>query len=174
MHSRNDGLHSDTHGCTRAQWVTRLGLEVNTMATPPETPPKKRGRYNLDVSWHDSFLTAYGATGTLKYALRTAGVDRKTYQRHRDRLPEFAQACEDAKEDAIARLEDEAHKRAMGQSDTLLIFLLKHLKPEVYNPAHKVDLAQGRARIVVKIGNDPEYDVDQEYNIGGKPSDPLH
>jgi len=52
--------------------------------------------------------------------------------------PHYAAAFEEAREMAAQHLEDEAVRRAMGGSDTLLIFLLKAFKPEVYKERHEV------------------------------------
>lgn len=56
----------------------------------------------------------------------------------RVRSEEFALQWEEALQDAIDVLESEARRRALGQSDTLLIFLLKSHRPEVYRENYHV------------------------------------
>lgn len=71
---------------------------------------------------------------TLNVALAAhgAGVDRRQIYRECDRNPQFAEQLRDAKAAAIERLEAAAYERAKNVSDTLLIFLLKSHKPELY------------------------------------------
>lgn len=96
------------------------------------------------------FLTAFTAIGTVTGAARQAGVGRRTHYDWLDADPEYASRYKDSEEAAIDNLEQEARRRAMvgveepihyqGQrvdtvrrySDTLLIFLLKGKRPEIY------------------------------------------
>jgi hypothetical protein len=58
---------------------------------------------------------------------------RWTERRLRGRRDEaFGMAVADAIEEGTDRLEDEAKRRAMKQSDTLIIFLLKARRPDKY------------------------------------------
>ena len=83
-------------------------------------------------SWHSRFLDLLGETCNVTLAAEGAGTTRKTAYEHYKLFPEFREAWEDAKAAAVERLEAEAWTRARGQSDTLLIFLLKAHKPEMY------------------------------------------
>jgi hypothetical protein len=96
------------------------------------------------------FISAIAATGNVREAARTAGVDRVAAYRKRWREPEFAAKWEEAELLAVELLEDEARRRAhdgvdkpiyhqgkrvdvvKDYSDTLLIFLLKGAKPTKY------------------------------------------
>jgi transposase-like protein len=65
-------------------------------------------------------------------ACRSARINRSTYYRWLDADEEFKKAVADAIEEGTDRLEDEAKRRAMKQSDTLIIFLLKARRPDKY------------------------------------------
>ena len=68
-------------------------------------------------------------------------------------MPDFAQAWEEAIEQAVDILEAEAWQRARKKSDILMIFLLKAHKPEKYR--EKVSLHHS-GRIDVKQLSDEE------------------
>ena len=96
-------------------------------------------------------------------AARKTGVSRMEWWRTRQQDPEFAQAWNDAYQHAVDDLEDamliralrgtekvtRTYDRATGNlvredadtvHDTVLqIFMLKHLRPDTYNPAVKVE-----------------------------------
>lgn len=71
-------------------------------------------------------------------AAQGAGINRATAYKERDKSPEFAKAWDDAKAAAIERLEAAAFERARSASDTLLIFLLKSHKAEIYRDRYEV------------------------------------
>ncbi len=104
-------------------------------------------------------LSAYAQTGNLRLALEAAKVGRRTHYDWLRDDPEYAAAFERAREEAADRLEEEAVRRAIQgvrrkrftargdpvidpetkqqyeelvYSDTLLIFLLKGLRPEKF------------------------------------------
>ena len=98
-----------------------------------------------------AFLAAYRETGNVRVACEAAQISRSSIYRWLAQDPDYAEEFEQAKADAVDVLEAEARRRAVdgveelvgwykGQaggtvrrySDTLLIFLLKGLKPEVY------------------------------------------
>ena len=98
-----------------------------------------------------AFLAAYRETGNIKLACEAAQIGRSSHYRWRESDPDYAEEFERAKKDAVDVLEAEARRRAVegweepvgwykGQaggtvrrfSDTLLIFLLKGLRPDVY------------------------------------------
>lgn len=96
------------------------------------------------------YLRAYARWGIVTRALKEIGLTRTWLKWNRDRFPEFDQQCTEALQEATERLEEEARRRAFdgtkrpvffkGQkcgyiqeySDSLLMFLLKGRKPEVY------------------------------------------
>lgn len=91
--------------------------------------------------WRDKFTQHLAKTGNVSKSARLAGVPRRTVYDERDKNPDFAQAWEDALEEGADELEEEARKRALADSDTLLIFLLKGLKPDKYRENKRVELA---------------------------------
>ena len=99
------------------------------------TKPKGRKAPKLFVppTWWARFFAHFCDSGNVRFSAKAAGVSRENVYQTAQRHPEFAHMWISAKEDAIEALEAEARKRAtMGQSDTLLIFLLKSLRPDVY------------------------------------------
>ena len=107
--------------------------------------------------WHPAFLEALSSGMSITAAAKHAGVGRRTAFDHRQRDEEFALAWHEAAEAGADLLEDEARRRAaegtlkpvyqggklVGEirefSDTLLIFLLKGKRPEVYRENVKVE-----------------------------------
>lgn len=55
--------------------------------------------------------------------------------------PDYADAFSDAEDQAVDTLEEEARRRALESSDTLLIFLMKSRRPELYRERHHVEHA---------------------------------
>jgi hypothetical protein len=131
------------------------------------TPYKKRG-----ASWHTDFITALRNSGNVRAACNAAHIDRRLAYDHREKQADFAAQWDSAIQDAADVLEAEAQRRAFngvpepvyyqGQqvgavtrySDTLLIFLLKGIRPEKYGDRIKVDM-QIRAeaeRLAQKLG----------------------
>lgn len=84
------------------------------------------------ATWEDKFLRLYRETGNVTLSARGAGINRNTVYERRKNNPAFAAIMDDAREEAIEILEAVANKRARESSDTLLIFLLKSLKPDTY------------------------------------------
>lgn len=110
-----------------------------------------------------AFLAAFRETGNVRLACEAAEVGRSSHYRWLDEDPEYREGFGLAKEDAADILEAEAKRRAVegveeptgwykGEpggyirrySDTLLIFLLKGLKPEVYRERLEVRGAIGK------------------------------
>jgi hypothetical protein len=82
---------------------------------------------------------------------KAIGVERATVYLWRKKEPEFAAQWEAALDKGTEHLEDEAVKRATeGKSDTLLIFLLKARRPNVYREKyeHKFDFSSSLARVL--------------------------
>lgn len=92
-----------------------------------------------DRTWEPAFLVTLRNAGNVRAACEAAGVDRKTAYAHRKRYAEFAHAWTDAMEDALDVLEAAAIQRARTTSDTLLIFLLKAHRPEIYRERITID-----------------------------------
>lgn len=82
--------------------------------------------------WWAPFLEAFANTGNVSRACETAKIARSTAYIDRREIPAFSAMWDEAEEQAISGLEDVAQDRARTTSDTLLIFLLKCRKPNVY------------------------------------------
>jgi len=90
--------------------------------------------------WRPSFLSTFAGTGIVRVACHAAGISRTQAYRERQQNPRFAEAWDQAEEDATEALEAEARRRAMSVSDTLLIFLLKARRPVVYRDNARLEL----------------------------------
>jgi transposase-like protein len=101
------------------------------------------------MEWREPFLSALRGSGNVRNACDVAGVARQVVYRWRDQEEEFSSEWSDAIAEAVELLEHEAHRRAMESSDTLLIFLLKAHKPEVYRESRA---PVGSSAIEVKDG----------------------
>lgn len=89
--------------------------------------------------WKPRFLEAYQQLGTVTHAAARAGVARSTVYAAIDADPTFSADWREARESAIEGLERVAIQRAVDGSDTLLIFLLKSLRPERYRDNVKIE-----------------------------------
>ncbi|MCZ7539729.1 MAG: terminase [Anaerolineae bacterium] len=108
--------------------------------------------------WESKFLTALEESASVTAAAAAAGITRQNAYNHRRHDDSFAEKWSRALEIGIGTLEDEAVRRALegveepiyqrGEycgtinrySDTLLIFLLKSHKPEVYNRPQRQEI----------------------------------
>lgn len=99
--------------------------------TPKKGAPKPPVK-QPDLSWHDAFIAAFEMYANVRAACESSGVARRVAYEHYEAYPEFKVRWDTAKENALDSLEDAARKRALNSSDTLLIFLLKSHRPEVY------------------------------------------
>lgn len=114
----------------------------------------------LDAQRKERFLELLAEGNTAAYAARQCGIRRTTAYEARKTDPDFAAAWDIALEDGIQVLEQEARRRAVegvtkekgiyhqGQhiatetiteySDSLLMFMLKAKRPEVYRDRAEV------------------------------------
>jgi transposase-like protein len=92
--------------------------------------PKRRG----------AFLTAISAGQSVSAACRAAGIARSAVYTWRKDDAEFADAWDEAIEAGTDLLEDIARRRAVAQSDLLLIFLLRARRPHLYSPPRAVQI----------------------------------
>jgi hypothetical protein len=109
--------------------------------------------------WRRVFLDVLAATCNVSAACNEAGVHRGTAYRHKGKCPRFAEKWDDAIDVAVDSLYAEARRRAkdgvkrgiwhQGKrvgferdfSDTLLIFLLKAHRPEMFRDNFNVGQA---------------------------------
>jgi hypothetical protein len=110
----------------------------------------RRTRKKGGPDWKPKFLEALRETGLVKDACAAAAVGRSTVYEARQQDEDFALAWHDIEEETTERMEREAIRRAADgverpvhykgervdsvteYSDTLLIFMLKARRPEVY------------------------------------------
>ncbi|HQU34802.1 MAG TPA: hypothetical protein PLB88_10830 [Thermoanaerobaculaceae bacterium] len=118
----------------------------------------RRGKPAKD--WQAAFLTALGKSGNVAVSCKKAKVNRDTAYAHRNRSAPFRAEWDEALETAIDGWEDEARRRAVtgclkpvfqggvqvGKvrefSDTLLMFLLRGKRPEIYAGLNEKKLAE--------------------------------
>ena len=91
------------------------------------------------------FLKAFSAAGVIGTACKVAGVTRRLVQSWRETDPGFAAEYDDAYDNSTDELEFCAWRRALQESDTLLIFMLKARRPEKYRDPPKQFVAFGGA-----------------------------
>lgn len=84
--------------------------------------------------WENAFFAALEESGSVTTACKVAHISRVTVYANKRDDPTFAERWEQAVEAGADTLEDEARRRAMEGlskgSDTLLMFLLKGLRPQ--------------------------------------------
>jgi hypothetical protein len=107
-----------------------------------------------------AFLAAFSKCASVTESAKRVKLDRSNhYQWMRDDS-EYAKAFEATRTEAADSLEDEASRRAFAGSDTLLIFLLKGMRPEKYRERTEIQLkdsegllqrlAEGRKRAAAR------------------------
>jgi hypothetical protein len=111
------------------------------------------------TNWKKTFIKALEQTGNVLAAAKVAGVSHALPYRYRHKDTKFAAAWAQAVERSADLLELEARRRAIREgSDTLLIFLLKALRPSVYrenrpqNPGAPIDVALLRTLVSIARG----------------------
>ena len=109
--------------------LTPLGEAVTPIALGVEA--RKRA---VVLCSHIAKFAAFSVAADL------SGVPQSTAYAWRARSPEFQQMLAAAEERRIQLLEAEAWRRAVGGSDTMLIFMLKAARPAVYRENHTVEL----------------------------------
>ncbi len=87
-------------------------------------------------------------------ACDTIGVTLRQHYGWRDVDEEYRRACSDVMEVGTQRLESEAYRRATeGKSDTMLIFLLKARRPDVYRDRYQqVDINHKMVDLTKRLG----------------------
>ena len=92
----------------------------------------KKGRIRQATEWRPSFLTVLAKSANVSLSAKKAGISRQAAYHAYDTDEEFRVQWDSALEEACDVLEKEARRRALGQSDTLLIFMLKAHRPGKY------------------------------------------
>jgi len=94
---------------------------ANAHPTPQNLTPKQA-----------AFLAAYRESGSVTVAAKAAKIHRRTHYDWLEHEP-YRSDFFKARENLAELLLDEAIQRAVAGSDRLLEFLLKGLKPEIFN-----------------------------------------
>lgn len=106
-----------------------------------------------------AFLAAYRDRGVVSDAARAAKVNRTSHYEWLESSPAYVQAFAEAQERLTDLLLDEAVRRAFAGSDRLLEFLLKGLKPEVFNRQRvEIQASGGTGMMAVWQMSDDELD----------------
>ena len=77
-------------------------------------------------------LEALRDTPTFTYAAKKARITRGTLQEWRKEDPEFAAACEQARDEGMSALEDALIERGLDTDTTAAIFMLKGWRAQRY------------------------------------------
>lgn len=152
--------------------TTARGTPCTFKALPAQKLCGRHLRTNeatAEKDWRPAFLEAFAKFGLVIAAAKEAGVARSTVYQERQRNEEFALAWADVEEWSTEEMEQEARRRAVmgvqepvyhrGElvghvrkfSDTLLIFLLKARKPEMYR---ETIVHTGRAGGPIEVSDD--------------------
>jgi hypothetical protein len=123
-----------------------------------KSTPKKGHGLTRRRDWKPIFLKALAESGNVTIAARQAKVGRTLVYETERADPAFKEAWLNALEEAADLLEEEARRRAykgvkkpvfqggecvgfiQEYSDTLLIFLLKGIRPKKFRDRHEVDV----------------------------------
>ena len=112
------------------------------------------------AAWRGVFIERLKATGNVTLAARGAGISRPEAYKARNRNKTFRRLWNEALEEAVDLLDGEARRRATGMkrdiyhagvvvgqenvySDSLLMFLLKAHRPQLYRDNVKVEHSGG-------------------------------
>ncbi|MEY2487117.1 MAG: hypothetical protein QOH39_2765 [Verrucomicrobiota bacterium] len=98
-----------------------------------------------EPKWRTKFLRALRKSPSVKDACAVARISRATAYRHKEQDNVFAERWREAIEDAIDDLVEVAWKRAAEGDSTVLTFLLRCHRPQVYRDIqrHEVGVAGG-------------------------------
>jgi len=92
-----------------------------------------RQQKNTREKQQAAFLEAVAGGNSVCGAVKAAGASRASVYRWKDEDAAFGEAWNEAREECVDLLEAEAKRRALEGSDTLLIFLLKSYRPDVFS-----------------------------------------
>ena len=98
----------------------------------------------------DRFLARLRNSGNVRLSCTAAGVPRRTVYNWRNKWATFRDEWDEALEDACDILEAKAWERAVdGQSDRMLMFLLKAHRPDRFKDRSETDVnLAGRLTVV--------------------------
>lgn len=94
-----------------------------------------------------AFLAAFSKCGSVTESAKRVKTNRENHYFWLKTDPEYVKAFEAVQLEAADALEDEATRRAYAGSDTLLIFLLKGLRPEKFRERSEVRMPGLEAKL---------------------------
>lgn len=128
----------------------------------------------LTVEKKGKFLANLTEGWSVTNAADGIGVSRQALYKLRQEDENFAEEWDSAIEEGTDRLEDEAIRRAMGSSDTLMIFMLKARRPQKYKDRVENQLTgkDGGVLIVPGISKDlsewEQQAIEQQAELKGR------
>lgn len=153
------------------------------MGRTGRTPKNARGA-NQRRDWRPKFLAAFRDTGLVTEACEVAKVGRSTVYQERQRNEDFALAWADIELETTEAMEREAFRRGVEgvekpmvsagklvttvreYSDTLLIFMLKARKPEMYRDNVHVQHSGTVKTEAPELPTDEEWERDMKLAMG--------
>lgn len=121
---------------------------------------KMRAPRTVKHGWEDRFIEALSNSGNVRASCLAAGISRELAYNRRKISKPFAQRWAWALEDAVDTVEAIAWQRAMsGQSDQIIMFILKSRRREIYGDQIRVQTEAFRSQ-VEKLANDMGLDVE--------------
>jgi hypothetical protein len=99
-----------------------------------------RARARDTGRWRAKFLRALREVPSIKHACMVAKIDRATVYRHREQDEQFAEQWRDAIQASVDELEHKAFQMALDGDPSLVTFMLRSHKPEVYGDRSRVDV----------------------------------
>lgn len=128
------------------------------------TPKKKTAlrKPKITAGWESRFIEALREWPNVTLAAAQIGVSRWEVYRTRRENALFASQFEEARKIGIEALEDVAIDQTRV-NPTLMIFMLKNLKPEIYSDKHIVETWQDRVIALLREGKVTVKDVASEF-----------
>ncbi|MGC8635340.1 MAG: hypothetical protein ACP5VP_11930 [Candidatus Limnocylindrales bacterium] len=123
-----------------------------------DTPTRARAlrRRTRPKAWQAAFLAAFRNSGNVRASAQAAGVSRSEVYLVRSRDARFAEAWDEAAEEAVDVIEARARQLALEGNVRLLVFFLQHLRPGVYGDRITVDIDAEARRIARELGGTDE------------------
>lgn len=123
-------------------------MAKSTRVTPKKKRINRRKPQALS-GWEDRFIDALRDWPNVTSAAKKVGVSRNEVYRTRKEKNDFAQRFDEARRLGIEALEDVAFNIAK-RNPTMMIFMLKNLKPELYSDRHIFETWQDRVIALLK------------------------
>lgn len=137
-------------------------MKKQTKSTRVTGKKKALRKPEVTAGWEARFIAALREWPNVTRAAAQIGVSRWEVYRTRQQNKEFALMFEEARRLGIEALEDTAIDQTRT-NPTLMIFMLKNLKPEVYSDRHVVETWQDRVIALLRERKVTIQDVTSEF-----------